>query len=563
MIIAIFAEKINDSTLKNNIPISKLLSWLWRNFKGARKQSLLTTFIGIADVACQMLWVLACKQAIEIATGEADGSLLSTGIFIGTLMLIEITSRICNRWIKNILGVKATNRLRLELFSRLLRSEWLYLQKLHTGDIINRLEGDVSRISALITETIPSVIIVIVQFIASFVLLFSLSPMLASIVVVILPICLFISRIYVRRMRSFNRDIRQSDSRIQAVLQESLQHKALIMALEQNESTAGELSELQENLHNQVRRKTKFSLQAYTFTQIGFAGGYLTAFLWGVSGLARNSITFGAMSAFLQLVGLIQRPTIELSQYIPNIIAALTATERLKELEDIPEERQGERIILGKGTGVRFSNVEFFYDDSKEPIFKNFNFDFSPGSSTAIVGETGAGKTTLIRLMVALIRPNSGEITIYNDGKQHSSSPATRGNFVYIPQGNSLVSGTIRDNLLMGNPDATDEMLHEALHTACADFVLSLPQGIDTPVAEQGSGLSEGQAQRIAVARSILRPGSILILDEITSALDEETEKELLHRLTSQESGKTLIFVTHRPAVMQYCTQVLKISNVL
>ena len=534
---------------------------MWRSSKGARKQSLLTTFVGICDVACQMLWVLACKQAIEIATGEAEGSLTSTGIFIGALMLIEIAARSCNRWIKNILSVKAANRLRSELFSRLLKSEWLYLQKLHTGDLINRLEGDVSRISALITETIPAVIIVSVQFTASFVLLFTLSPMLASIVVTILPICLFISRIYIKQMRLFNRDIRESDSRIQAVMQESLQHKALIMTLEQNESSEEQLLELQENLHNQVRRKTKFSLQAYTLTQLGFAGGYLTAFLWGVFGLSNGSITFGVMSAFLQLVGLIQRPTMELSQYIPNIIAALTAAERLKELEDIPGEEENGKIMLYGTAGVRFRNVEFIYNGNNKEILKEFSFDFSPGSCTAIVGETGAGKTTLIRLMVALIRPDSGEITIYNSKEQHNSSPATRGNFVYIPQGNSLISGTIRDNLLMGNPDATDKMLHEALHTACADFVYSLPDGIDTTISEQGSGLSEGQAQRIAIARSILRPGSILILDEATSALDEETEKELLQRLTSQKSEKTLIFVTHRPAVMQYCTQILKIGN--
>ena len=208
-----------------------------------------------------------------------------------------------------------------------------------------------------------------------------------------------------------------------------------------------------------------------------------------------------------------------------------------------------------------------FYSDLENRTYwlndeiNNFTFDFRPNSSTAIVGETGAGKTTLIRLLIALINPLEGDIELYNDKECHSSSTLTRRNFVYIPQGNSLVSGTIRENLLMGNPNATDEEIKEALRIACAEYVYELPDGIDSPITERGGGLSEGQAQRIAVARSILRPGSILILDEVTSALDEATEQEMLKRLTQSQIGKTLIFVTHRPAVIDYCTQVLRIEK--
>jgi len=258
---------------------------------------------------------------------------------------------------------------------------------------------------------------------------------------------------------------------------------------------------------------------------------------------------------------LIQRPTIDLSKYIPSIVSSLTAAERLKELEELPEEEQGEAARLDGTAGVRFNNVSFSYGDGNRKIFDKFNFDFRPSSSTAIIGETGAGKTTLIRLLVALIHPQEGNIEIYNDKKNIQSSPLTRCNFVYIPQGNSLISGTIRDNLLMGNPNATAEMINTALYMACADFVSTLPQGIDTQLSEHGEGLSEGQAQRIAIARSILRPGSIMIFDEATSALDEETEQELLHRLTTGNSKKTLIFVTHRPALLKYCDMILKINQ--
>ena len=536
-----------------------MLLWLWQNSRGARKQAIINTGIGLLDVACQLLWVLACKYAIDIATGIKEGSLLTTGILIGALMLIQIASRAASRWIHAVTGNKVRNRMRRDVFARLLRCDWLHLQRHHTGDLINRLEGDVSSITTLMTETVPAAIVAATQLLASFVLLFTMSPLLAVAIFITLPICLAVSRVYVKKMRSLNRDVRDSDSRIQSVLQESLQHKELIKSLEQNDSTEQQLSDLQSRLQNQIANRTKFSLGAYILIQLGFATGYVIAFMWGVDSLSNGLITYGTMAAYLQLVGLIQRPTMDLSRYIPGIVSSLTAAERLYELEDIPIERQGDAVMLTETAGVRFKDVTFRYEEGKRYILDHFTFDFPPDSCTAIVGETGAGKTTLIRLLIALINPLSGSIELYNGKEKYESSTLTRRNFVYIPQGNSLVSGTIRENLLMGNPEATDEEMRQALRIACAEYVLELPDGIDSPITERGGGLSEGQAQRIAVARSLLRPGSILILDEVTSALDEATEQEMLKRLTQSQIGKTLIFVTHRPAVIDYCTQVLRI----
>lgn len=547
--------------MDNKIKTKSLVKWLWKNSEGARKQAVANTLIGILDVVCQLLWVLACKHAIDIATGVEQGSLAITGIVIGSLMLIEILSRGISRWIHAVIGTKVRNGMRLKIFARLLRGDWMGLQKHHTGDLTNRLEGDVNSITSLITEVIPSTLVVIVQLIASFALLFWMSPILALSITVVLPACLFVSRFYVRKMRMFNRDVRDSDSKIQSVLQESLQHKELIKTLEQNSSTEKQLTELQKQLHSQVANRTKFSLGAFSLIQLGFAVGYLIAFMWGAAGLKEGLITFGTMTAYLQLVGLIQRPTMDLSKFVPGIVSSLTAAERLYELEDIPLEKQGDAIMLDGTAGVRFNGVTFRYTEESRLILDNFSYDFPPNSSTAIVGETGAGKSTLIRLLVALINPNCGEIELYNGKERHKSSTLTRRNFVYIPQGNTLVSGTVRDNLLMGNPNATDEDMRNALHIACADYVFEMPDGIDSEITERGGGLSEGQAQRIAVARSILRPGSILILDEVTSALDEETEQEMLRRLTQSQIGKTLIFVTHRPAIMQYCNQVLRIEK--
>ena len=232
-------------------------------------------------------------------------------------------------------------------------------------------------------------------------------------------------------------------------------------------------------------------------------------------------------------------------------------------------EEQGEPIEIDSPCGIRLEGVSYAYKSEKSVdtqasdarnVIHQLDFDFPPGSCTAILGETGAGKTTLVRLILALLRPQQGQLSIYNKVKSQALTPLHRCNFVYVPQGNTLMSGTIRDNLRLGKLDATDEEMVEALHKSCADFVMELPAGLDTLCSEQGGGLSEGQAQRIAIARSLLRNRSIMLFDEATSALDPETERQLLQNILSSHD-KTIIFITHRPAVVDYCDQVLRIER--
>ena len=319
------------------------------------------------------------------------------------------------------------------------------------------------------------------------------------------------------------------------------------------------LARWQEQLFGEVVQRTRFSVLSRGLVSMGFSAGYLTAFLWGVFSIQGGAITFGVMTAFLQLVGRIQRPLADLARMIPTLVSALTSAERLMELEALPTEPTGDTIRMKGQAGIRFTDVSFQYADGEEEVITHLNENFTPGSITAILGETGAGKTTLIRLILALVKPTAGCVTIYDDEREVEVSPQTRANLVYVPQGNTLFSGTIRDNLLLGRPDATDEELWEVLRVACAEFVLSLPAGLDTLCGEQGGGLSEGQAQRIAIARSLLRPGSILLLDEATSALDPETERRLLERLSETRAGRTMIFITHRPSVLEYCDRVLRV----
>ena len=281
---------------------------------------------------------------------------------------------------------------------------------------------------------------------------------------------------------------------------------------------------------------------------VGFSAGYLTAFIWGVLGLKDGSVTYGLMVAFLQMVGQVQRPVANLALYVPAFIKSLSSEERLLEIGELPQEGEMPDVLLEGAPGVRVTDLTFAYDGRPEPVFSGLNFDFKPGQMTVITGPTGEGKSTLAQLLLALLAPTNGSIELYSS-LSVPVSPATRCNFMYVPQGNSLLSGSVRANLLMARPGASEEELRDVLHVAAADFVLELPDGLDTSCAEIGRGLSEGQAQRIAIARALLRPGGILILDEATSALDPKTEQLVLERIKERFGNtKTIICITHRPA---------------
>ena len=383
---------------------------------------------------------------------------------------------------------------------------------------------------------------------------------LSVIIIAMLPLFIIVSRYYVRRMRHLTRQVRDSDSKVQSVLQETIQNRMLIKTMESDSVMVDKLESTQSELRQKVVKRTAFSVMSNLILNFGFALGYLVAFLWSALRMSAGTLTFGGMTAFLQLVNKIQGPARSLSKLVPQFVSVFTASERLMELEENPLEEQGDPIELKAPAGVRLTDVCYAYEEKTGNVVEHLSFDFKPGSCTAIMGETGAGKTTLIRLILALLHPQQGKVAIYNKKMTRTLSPRMRCNFVYVPQGNTLLSGTIRDNLWLARITATEEEMRDALHQACADFVMELPDGLDTVCSESGAGLSEGQAQRIAIARALLRSGSIMLFDEATSALDPETERQLLQNILSRHD-KTIIFITHRPAVVDYCDQVLTIDK--
>lgn len=541
--------------------IKDCIGWLWNVSRGFRLAILRNGVIGVLHVGTSLLFIWICKHLIDIATRLSDSSLplFTSCLFacIGMQLLLSVIgSRLGSR-----LEIRLRNRLRYRVFCHVMESRWTGREALHTGDTLNRLIEDVPTITVALCRTVPALLATVLQLAGALFFLSRLDIRLAAVLLCIMPVALLLSKSYVRRMHKLSRDIRDTGSKVQSHLQEHLQHRVLIRTLEYSSQTNLRLDSLQNDLQDKVMRRADFSIFSRLMVQVGFSAGYATAFLWGIFGLQDGTVSFGMMAAFLQLVAQVQRPMVELSRQIPAFVQVLTSAERLSELSSLSSETEGVPVKLDGRPGIRFEHVHFAYPGSKRNVLEDFTHDFAPGSLTAIVGETGAGKSTLVRLMLALLVPDNGKVTVYNEERETAVSPQTRCNLSYVPQGNTLISGTIRDNLLLGNPDATDEELHNALHTASADFVYHLPDGLETLCSEQGAGLSEGQAQRIAIARGLLRPGKILLLDEPTSSLDKETEELFFERLSRQIKDKTLILITHRETIARLCTSVVRIRR--
>ena len=539
-----------------------LLKWLWNAWRGNQLQAVLNASIGLLSVGVSLGHVWAMKRAIDVASGTVEGNLYWAVGVMAVLILLDFALNIAGTWVRNILGIKAQNRMQQRMLDRLLRAEWKGRNHHHSADILNRLEFDVNNVVNFLTETIPSTLSVLAMFIGAFLYLFSMDKVLAVIVIGIFPMFLAVSKIYVGQMRHLTRQVRDSDSKVQSVLQETIQHRMLIKTLESDSAMVERLGNTQSELRHRVVRRTKFSVFSNMVVNFGFAFGYLVAFLWAAIRMSAHTLSFGGMTAFLQLVNRIQGPARNLTKLVPAFVSVFTAAERLMELEEDPLEEQGTPIYIKAPCGIRLQNVGYTYEDGGgDKVIDRLSFDFKPGSCTAILGETGAGKTTLVRMILALVQPQDGKIEIYHGSTHQALSPLHRCNFVYVPQGNTLMSGTIRENLRLGKLDATDEEMLHALHVSCADFVNDLPDGLNTLCSEQGGALSEGQAQRIAIARSLLRDRSVMLFDEATSALDPDTERQLLNNILSAHD-KTIIFITHRPAVIDYCDQTLKLEKI-
>ena len=546
--------------------MQRYVKWFFREIARFRWTFVAVLLFQVVGVAISLFYVWLSKDLVDTAVEHFQGDLqrqriISLAIIFTLVSLSRPILTAIKSYLQSRMAVNMTNSLRQRLFDEMLKTEVDVGRKYHSGDMINRMESDVSAVTNAFCAAVPNLFWAGLQFAAAFACVLYVDLRLSLILVVLLPIAAPAGKFIMKKVRQLTLRIKSSDSRIQSHIQESIQHHTLLRTLEYTDGSSQMLGELQDENYSRNLKRIGFSIIARVLMSLAFTLGYLVAFLWGVRGLSTGVVTYGVMTAILQLVGQLQRPLLLASENLPSLLHCTASIDRLMELEDLPKEEAEDALMLGAPAGVRVRNLSFQYPDGEEKVIDNLSFDFKPGSRIAITGRTGIGKTTLLKLILALSRPTSGSIELYDSETSVPVSVKTRCNFAYIPQGNTLFSGTVRENLLMGDRNADEERMKEVLHLAAADFVMDLPEGLDTICSEAGGGLSEGQAQRIAVARGLLRPGSIVLLDEFSSALDPATEQEMLSRLTAKDglcAGKTMIFITHRESILNFCDSELK-----
>lgn len=566
----------------------KSLGYCIRNLvsfsRSARRWGLAYILLGIIRTLLSLTFVWICKELVDIATGESQEPLGQWTAFMIACIVLQICCRIASSYCEQYGRINIQNNLRARLFYSLISSRWSGRERFGTGDAVNRLEEDIRVVSELVSSHIPAVVVTFAQLAAASTFLLFISPNLLWALVGLMIAGIIASRLSFRKLRSLSTAIRTKDGEIQQHIQEHLQNRVVALTIIGIERVMATLNTLHSALRTNTIKRLNFHSLNSALLSVSFMGGYAAAFLWGVYGIKSGTVTFGMMTAFLQLVSQIQMPLSELARKIPAFIHAISSIERLAELENLDPEENAPLCRLEAPAGILFKDVTFSYPDSHSGVlFNSFSHNFLPGTMTVVAGATGIGKSTLVRLMLGLLKPQSGNILIYGSSSNlqstsnlhdaaslhnaasqqsaansHYASKATRCNFKYVPQGNTLLSGTILDNLLMADPKADRERIDAALHIAAADFVHSLPEGLQTICGESGSGLSEGQCQRIAIARALLQSGSVLLMDESTSSLDPATESLVLQNLRTL-SNHTIIFISHREAVMKSADSLLEL----
>ncbi len=523
--------------------------WLWHNTRGIRLNTAVRIVVGIGQVALGLAMVWLSRHFIDdtIRTGTNDEM-----VFMITLLVLTVVGGVILRqvyfYLSSFANIRQTNLLRLRIFGTLFRRQLYTERELHSGDISSRLAKDIDQVCTVSTDTLPQMTITVIQLCGAFLLMRWFDQRLAWALLLLTPVAIVFGKLIARRLRQMTLDIRNDESRIQMQVQEGMEHHAVLRSLGSEQWVTDRLDSVQQRLRGNVMRRTRFTVITRLIIGSVFGLGYLLAFVWGGMGLRNGTITFGIMTSFLQLVGMIQHPILQLLNMVPGIIHATASIDRLTELEANALEEPLTTTPAPSSVGIRLEHVSFHYADGDRMVVNDFSYHFKPGTKTAIMGQTGIGKTTLFRLILGLIRPTKGTVEV-------------GGTLCFVPQGNTLMSGTVRYNLQLAKPEATDDEMWDVLHCACADFVHDLPDQLDTELGERGSGLSEGQAQRIAIARGLLRPGAILLLDEISSSLDETTERELFTRLFAIRPAKTILLITHRTMVCELCDDIIQLKQ--
>ena len=501
------------------------------------------------------------KRLIDSATTGELNELWSIMIMYGLVIIGSQILNMVSGLMSTVVYEKFGFGIRKKVYRRILDTNWIDISKYHTGDLMTRLTSDVGAISDGISSTTPTIIRLMVELIVTFFTLAYYDVRLALFALLVAPLAMLASFVLGKKIKYLTVKVQETESKYRSFMQESLANILIEKSFCLEDYSEKRLEELRDERIFWVFKRTRTNMLASAAMGLSFQIGYIVAFSWGAICIANKVITYGTMTVFLQLVNRIQAPIISLAQLVPKVISMLASAGRVIELQQLGKEQRTGESIAPEKIGVKVENITFGYTD--ENVFENASIEFRPGEFTAIVGKSGIGKTTLVRLIMAFTNKMKGDIRFYNGrGETMNASPDAREFIAYVPQGNTLFSGTIKENILMGKKNATDEEIREALESSAAwDFIKDFPNGIETVIGEKGVGISEGQAQRIAIARALVKRAPFLILDEATSSLDESTELRVLEGVRKWNPSPTCLLITHRRSVLAYCDREIVISD--
>ena len=554
-------RRLQDGTLRD---ISRETYWIYHHTRAYRKAILLYTLLGLASTLLSIFSSLLSKNLINAIIAQQGWHVLQAGIAV---VLLAASGILLNAFVSRYstkINLRVSIDLRKEVYGVFMNTDWPSLQHYHSGDLLSRINTDVATVASSVLGWVPTLIIKLTQFLVSLGVILYFDPTMAILALLTAPLTFVVARPFISKMRSLNKEMRNVNSEMISFYEETLQNIPSIKAFNLVDSFREKLSEVQEKYYRTSMDFNLFSVKNSSFLS---ATGMLVSYLclgWGAYRLWCGKIDFGTMVLFIQLAGYLASSVTALIKLVPSAIECTVAAQRIMTIFDLPREHmdylEEVKRLRQSDFSVQLDNLGFGYEDDRA-VLNTISLNIQPKEMVAIVGPSGSGKTTLFRILLGLVQPSEGTATLIGPEVTVPLSPSTRSLFSYVPQDNVIFSGTIADTLRLVRPDATDEQIYDALRIACAeDFVRKLPNGIYSSVKERGRSLSVGQNQRLAIARAILTDAPILLLDEVTSALDLETEQRVLQNIAALE-GKTCIISTHRPSVLSLCDHIYRIKD--
>lgn len=537
------------------------LRWIGGCVRRYRSQVAAYLFMGLLCVGMGLGSSVASKYLIDAVTGADAARLPTAAALMAGLMLGNVGIKLLYRRLGATVFVRVRREMRAGLFDKILCADWERLGDFRSGDLLNRLSTDAAQVAEAAVSLLPDFVLSFLQFAGALVIVLVYDPVMALIVFVSVPLSALLSRMLVRRMRQHSRRMRQLDSDILSYNEDTLGNLQTVKAFAVGDRFSDRMLNLQQQADDAYLSYNRFSLLTSLLMSVIGLLSYACCFGWSVWRLWTGTITYGTMTLFLQMANSVSGSFTGLIRTVPTAVSACTAAGRLMEVLEVPNEPLTAAPYCGGAVNLHMERITFAYRQSP-PTLQEVSLDIRAGETVAIVGPSGKGKTTLLRVLLELVTPTAGRVWLEPCDPKTPPPAAIRTACAYVPQGNTLFAGTIAENLRITAPDATEPQMVAALKAAAAwEFVQALPQGLDTPVGEHGTGFSEGQAQRLAIARALLKQAPILLLDEATAALDAETEQQVLKSLSATGADRATLVITHRPGVLELCDRVYRLEN--